>query len=177
VEDLCKRISERAAELKAQLAHAAELSIPTPCPKFDPDGTARIEGWRPKRKAKLPEVSCETDVRDGRPLLHLRTTNGPLLVTLSSPVSLQAGRYQLTGQIIMANALGPTNSISAVLLRNSTTRFGVERHRLNAENVSFSFEVSEERAPEEIEFVCEMRDASAEAWFDASALRLTPERR
>jgi hypothetical protein len=47
---------------------------------------------------------------------------------------------------------------------------------LNARDISFNFEVSAERAPEEIEFVCDMRDPSVEVWVDASTLRLAQEK-
>jgi hypothetical protein len=54
-EDLCERISERAAELKMQLAQLPDILAPTPSPKFDRAGIARIDGWKPKRRAGQPE--------------------------------------------------------------------------------------------------------------------------
>jgi hypothetical protein len=73
----------------------------------------------------------------------------------------------VTGDVMTINSTGRTNFHSLTLQRYSATRFAIDR-RLNLD----SFQVSEISASEEIEFICDVRDQSAEVWFDASALRL-----
>ena len=63
------------------------------------------------------------------------------------------------------------------MLRYSTGRFDITRQRLNSGGIDFHFVVSEARAPDEIEFICDIRSDASEVWFDANALRLVRERR
>jgi hypothetical protein len=170
-DEVCRRIAERAVELKAQLAYVSELLAPPPRLDFDADGVARLDQWTLRRKANQARVTCETSMQDEKPILRLRTPAGPLTVSLHRRVTLPSGDYQVTGQINATN--GSSVSISAALLRNSTGRFGVERRRLNGRRMDFEFGVPESRAPEEMEFVCELQSDSSEIRFDASLLRLT----
>jgi spore coat protein H len=173
--DLCDRIWERGAELKMQLAELPDILSPTPSPEFDRGGSARIDGWKPKRRAGQPEIPHETDDHDGKQVLHLWTSNGRMIASLRSQVSLPAGSYRLAGPIKIASSAGAANFVSAGILRYSGTRFGLERHRLDWREINFSFQISEALAPEEIELVCDIRDDSSEIWFDASSLRLIQE--
>jgi len=168
--NLCDRISARAAELTAQLAHVSELLAPPPHPDFDTDGVARLSRWNPTRRASQSQVSCETLVQDEKPVLCLRVPKGPLTVSVHKRVSLPAGSYQVTGQIKATG--GSTVSISAALVRHSFERFGVQRQRLDWKQMDFMFDVPESRSPDEIEFVCDVQSDAPQITFDASSLRL-----
>jgi hypothetical protein len=91
-----------------------------------------------------------------------------LIASLRAAVCLPPGKYQLIGYVTTTDSAGITNFISLTLQRYSATRFAVERHL----KISSGFQVSEARAPEEIEFICDIRADSPEVWFDASSLRL-----
>jgi hypothetical protein len=174
VEDLCGRIVMRAAELKVQFAHLSEILAPAPTPNFDSDGIARIEGWRPKRSPGHPEVSHETDRRGGKQVVHLRMLKSPATASLRAVVSLPAGSYRLAGQIKVTGSRSdsPANFTSLTVLRYSANRFAAELQALDWRETNFEFQVSPGRAPEEIEFICDIRAESPEVWFDANSLRL-----
>jgi spore coat protein H len=165
--DLCQRVSQRAADLKLQFAEPSELWAPTPAPVFDSNGIARIDGWKLRRRPASAEVSCEVDEADRKPGLHLCLSKGPVVATLRAKVLLPPGKYHVIGDLTTINGAGTTNYHSLTLQRYSAARFAVERHL----NVN-SFQVSEARASEEIEFICDVRDQCSEVWFDASTLRL-----
>jgi len=167
---LCLRIADRAAELRVQLAHLADWIALTPSPIFDPRGVALLDGWKPRSRPGRSEVSCDLVTQDGQRVLCLRTSQGPLTVSLRNRISLSAGDYVVDGQIKISG--GSANSVSADFLRNTTGRFGVERQRLDGRRIEFHLEIPESRAPEEVEFVCEVRSDSSEVRFDISSLRL-----
>ena len=170
-ENLCARISERAAELNLQFAHP-EWFAPTPVAKFDSNGVMRIDGWRPKARPGQPVVTCTAEVRGDKQGWHLRAASGALLTSLRARVSLPVGTYRLTGEIKIATT-NRTNSVPASLLRYSSNRFGLDRQRLSGRDINFVLQISEARAPEEMELNCDLRDDAPEVWFDASSLRLT----
>jgi hypothetical protein len=163
---------ERAAELQLQLTQMTDFIAPTPQPDFDQNGIARLTGWKPRQRASQKPIAYETVTRDGKQVWHAQVSEAPLAVSLRHRLSLPAGRYRLAGQITMADGAGPAHSVSMSISRNSPTRFGVERQGLNPGDINFNFEVSAERAPEEIELICDVRSASAEAWVDAGSLLL-----
>jgi len=176
-ENLCERISRRAAELRLQFQHVAELIAPVPNARFDSNGLARLEAWKPKLRLGQPEIMCEAEVQDGQPILHLRAPNGPLTAALHATVNVPLGNYRLRGQLKVIGAADATNFVSTTMLRYSTGRFDITRQHLNSWAIDFPFGVSEARTPDEIEFICEIRSDASEVWFDANSLRLVRERR
>ncbi len=172
---LCDRIVERAASLAMQFAHLPEILAPIPSPGFDANGVGLIEYWKPKRNIDRQDISCDAEARDGRQVMRLRTSDGDLRTSMRAKFSLSAGLYRLTGSIKTTGTDGATHSISPFVLRYSSERFGLEQRQLNGRAINYSFKVLGSRAPEEIELVCDIRDDSAEVWFDASSLRITRE--
>jgi hypothetical protein len=169
--NLCARIFERAADLSLQLAQISDLSA-IPNAKFDSNGVARIEGWKPRGKHGQSNVSCQLEVKDGVEVLHLRTPQGPMSISLRNRINLPSGNYQLTGQVRIAEPDGTRRSVFLTVLRYAPKRFAEQRQRLNGREVHHGFQVSEARAPEEIELICDIRADASEVWFDASSLRL-----
>ncbi len=168
-DNLCERISERALELKFQLANVQELLVPPPTPEFDTNGMAVIVGWKPKRQAARPEL---LEARMENQMWHLRSTNGPLVASLHSRVTLPAGSYRIIGDRIATNSVGATNPITLTVVRHSTERYAIERQFSNGRSINLPFQVNTARAPEEIELISNIRDQDLEVWFNGNALKL-----
>jgi hypothetical protein len=173
-DDLCQRIVMRAAELKLQFANRTDLLSPAPEPHFDSNGVALFESWKPKRTLG-PVVTSEMKTHDGKLMLYLHATNGALVASICSKVLLPAGTYRLTGEFNFPGAESLTNSIRAYIRRHSATRYAIEDLRFDWRHVNITFQIVEPRAPEEIEFICEIRSPPPEVWIDASSLRLLRE--
>jgi hypothetical protein len=171
-DNLCNRISERALELKFQLANVQELLVPPPTPEFDTNGIAVIAGWKAKRQAARPEPP---EAKIENQMWHLRSTNGPLLASLHSRVTLPAGSYRIIGDRIVTNAVGVTNPITLTVVRHSAERYAIERQFSNGRSINLPFQVNTAQTPEEIELICNIRDHELEAWFDSNALKLVRE--
>ena len=169
-DDLCRRIARRAEELRLQFANRAELLNPAPMLMFDSNRVAALEPWKVK-PVLGPAVSSESEVRDEVSMTRVFTTNSSLVASLHSKATLLAGVYRLTGEIKFEG----TNSLRAYVRRHSATRYAIEEFRFDWRHANVIFQIIEPRAPEEIEFICEIRGPSPEAWFDASALRLIRE--
>ncbi len=168
-ENLCNRIAERAAEVKSQLSDVQQLLVPPPTPRFDTNGAAWIVDWKPKRRALGPE---RLEITFENQIWHLRSTNGTLMASLRSRMTLPEGFYQILGENVATNSVGAMNSITLTLVRHSTERYAIERQFMNGRSINLSFQVNAARAPEEIELSCDIRDSESEVWFDGNALRL-----
>ncbi len=175
-ENLCGRISDRAAHLSAQFAKLEEVTAVVPCPDFDESGTARINGWKANSNVLEPRFSFEEADRGGKKVLHLRASERPMRVSIRAKIALPRGAYRLTGSIRTTDAGEAIQFVPAALLRYSSDRFGLVRQTFHGGPIAHSFRVLESRAPEEIEIVCSINVDSADLWFDASALRLIREK-
>ncbi|HVY70456.1 MAG TPA: CotH kinase family protein, partial [Verrucomicrobiae bacterium] len=77
IEDFCRRVEARAADLKMQFSHLKEILAPTPIPVFEAGGSSRIDGWRVRHRVGRAEPVCEPGERNGASTLHLRVANEP----------------------------------------------------------------------------------------------------
>lgn len=173
-ENLCERITARAADLKMQFTYLSEIQAAPPVPRFGPNGVAQIQGWKPKRSVNQPDISYQIEDDDGAPALHLRLPTRATTAAVHCLVSLPAGHYRLTGQIRVTGSEndGPALPISGAVLRYSSYRFAAELQPLNWSDVNLPLQVAENRAPEEIELICQIMNAPHDVWIDASSLRL-----
>jgi spore coat protein H len=169
-DDLCRRIAERATEVKFQLEESQTLLYPPPVPVFDTNGVAHIENWKTKRSPARPELRYQMTA--GRNLLHLKSTNGPIAASLRSQITLPGGSYRLTGAVEISGATNGSGAVTLSLRRYVGTRFDVSETRLKGAALDFNFRVSEPRVPDEIEFTCEIRDESKEVWIDLNSMKL-----
>ena len=169
-DDLCQRIAGRAAEIRFQLTYATELLAAAPTPEFDLDGAAHPAGWQPVRIVSQPEPSFEISIENE--IIHLHSKHGSLAASLRCRVTLPVGSYHLSGHLEATNATGQFVRPRLATLRYSSDRFDVNRQTLRASEIEFPFQVSEARAPEEIEFYCALDDESSDAWFDARSFTL-----
>ena len=174
VEELCARIAVRAQNLTGQFADSAELSATAPTPNFGQDGMTPLFGWKPKLIGGLSRPLHETTEAGGKQIVRLTVPEGIRIVSWQTRVLLPAGIYRLTGQIEIGGAASDVSRrvASGRMLRSMTARFGSETRPVDWSHANLSFEVSASRAPEEIEFICDVRGGPGEFSFDASSLRL-----
>jgi hypothetical protein len=170
-DDLCRRITARAADLELQFANVADLLNPPPLPSFDSDGVAALIPWKVK-PAPGPLVVGELKARESNSLLHVHTTNQSLVASIRSKMTLPPGVYRLTGQINFGDGDSVTNSVRAYIRRHSAMRYAIEEIRFDWRQANVFFQIVQPRAPEEIEIICDIHSPSSEVWFDASSLRL-----
>ena len=169
-DDLCARISERAAEVKFQLSDVRELLTAPPVPEFGTNRIALLNGWKPKRPVSQPASRFETTMEND--VLHLHSTNTPLMASLRNRITLPLGNYRLLGENIVTNSAGTTNPITLKLVRYSSDRFAIGEQFLKGRSINLPFQVNPMLAPEEIELICEIRDDGSDVWFDPRALKL-----
>lgn len=174
VADLCSRITKRAEILEAQFEQLAEAMLPAPMPEFDADGAAPISDWKPKRIAGHPRALSQLMERDGKRVARLVLPEGARLASMRSRMTLPAGTYMLLGKIEVS---GPESedtplSLAGRLSRVAGARYGTETRPLDWSNLNVGFEVEAARAPEELEFICDIRTGPGEVWFDASSVWL-----
>ena len=169
-DNLCERIAKRADEIRFQLAYAPELLAAAPVPEFDTNGVAPLVGWQPVRTAIRPEPAYEISV--GNELIHLHAKSGALAASLRCHIALPVGSYRLSGHLEATNTTGQLVSPRLTVLRYSSDRFDGRRQTLRPPEIDFSFQVSEARAPEEIEFYCDLNDESSDVWLDTPSLTI-----
>lgn len=173
VERLCANISARAADLALQFAQVSDLAAPVPFPEFGPEGTAHLGPWYPRRRVAQSEIACDTEIRNGAPVLHLRARGGVINVSVRTRLNLTPGVYRLAGEIKLAgpDPAGPLPLVGASIRRSYGDRFNIQTERFDSRRPDFPFTVS--RGPEEIEVIYDIRASSGELWFDPNGLQLT----
>lgn len=158
---LCDNIMERSRSLEQQ------LGTPPPPMKFDATGTAKIEGWTPNTHSGRALFGAPT--KGGRKLLHIMANQGPCSVSWRAKAVLPPGHYRLEGlgktrEVDKEGDTGARLRISGMATNQSL------RGDADWTPLSFTFEAHD--ASTDVEFVCELKAAQGEAWFDPATLRL-----
>jgi hypothetical protein len=174
-DELCERIAKRAADLRLQLARLPDLLLLPRTLTFAGGSLEQINDWTLRPKAGQPDVAWQNGAPDGNAVARGIASAGPMRTSVRSRVKLPAGRYRLEGRPRVTNDQGPARVVSLALLRHSGSRFDEDLSRLPANPVRFEFQVDAARAPEEVEFICDIRDSSSHVWFDPSLLHLVRE--
>ena len=120
----------------------------------------------------MPRAAPRFESTNENEILHLRSTNTPLLASLRTRITLPVGNYRLLGENIVTNSAGTTNPITLTLVRYSSNRFAIGNQFLKGRSINLPFQVNPALAPEEIELVCDIRDEGSDVWFDPHALKL-----
>jgi spore coat protein H len=167
-DNLCGRISMRAAQVRWQLADRSALLTTPPLPQFDSNGIAQLDHWVPKRRLGQPEVQCEPVVRDGKALLHIPGRSSEFTLHLHQKLTLPAGTYAINGAMRVAEG----DWVPTHLVRHSPSRYAVDQNQIGSRNVDLNFTIQESRAPDEIELVCHVQVPPSGVWLDVSAVRL-----
>lgn len=100
VEELKQRISNRITNVREQISGAAAL-FGAPL-DFDPDGTARLSGWKPRVERGTPEVEevlkrQEESGEGSRRLIVRAVGSDPCVASWRTRVLLAPGRYRFEG--------------------------------------------------------------------------------
>ena len=161
---LCERIAQRASSI------AQQLGGPGKAIKFDSTGAARLSDWKPKTDYGEPSFAEQAGTDHNR-WLHISAPNGSSVGSWRTKIFLEAGLYRLEGKVKTRGVVSdPGDPRFGVGLRTSNRRL---TQKLSGDNdwtaVTYEFDLPE-RA--DVEFVCELRAAKGEAWFDAGSLRL-----
>ncbi|HKX61218.1 MAG TPA: CotH kinase family protein [Verrucomicrobiae bacterium] len=174
-DDLCRRVEERFADLVLQFASLRSYLERPRFPVFDSNHVQILHDWvlRPSMDGRGSVLRCER--KDGRTLLRVTSTNGPVAASLRNRLTLPAGRYRLAGEIIAPDAPEGT-TVSLALNRWSGGRFQLRKTNLNRQSIDTPVGVAENSAPEEVELVCDIQSKAREFLLDISSLRLIEDR-
>jgi hypothetical protein len=164
VATLCERIAQRARSLEQQ------LGAPSKAVRFDSAGVARLSGWQSKADFGQPRFS-EMPATDRGLWLHVGAAQGSSVGSWRTKLFLEPGRYRFVGKIKTRGVVSdPGDPRFGAGFRISNQRF---TQKLSGDNdwtnAAFEFDLPE---PTDVEFICELRAAKGEAWFDAGSLRL-----
>jgi len=122
VEDLCARISTRAAHLKDQFSQPRELFVPAPRIEFAPGGLAQIAGWKLKPMDGQVQAVCAATKIEGKEMLRVEMLSGAKTALLRRRASLPPGRYRLLGRMksVGAGLLGMRGGPSVMVHYSGT---------------------------------------------------------
>jgi spore coat protein CotH len=162
VNELKAHIEERDKSLARQLNDAL-----TP---RDPRAYAPVHltGWTMRAQEGKPEFEQTTD-GSRQNVLHISVPHGKAAGSWRTRALLEPGRYRFEGDI-RVRVVDSGDDAAGARLRISGAR---PVRRLSASTdwrqFAFEFQVDGNR---QIEFVCELRAAEGEAWFDAESLQV-----
>jgi hypothetical protein len=163
VEDLCRRIEERAHSISLQLGSPAEPIA------FNTAGEARLTGWQPRVTSNHGgNIRFENEEVDGTKVLKIRMSRGGGTASWRCHAELESGAYRFEGLVRTSGAARG----GGVRLRISGSRTGLVRAGEDEWTpISFRFRP---RDPVVV-LVCEFEGSEGEAWFDTESLRLVRE--
>jgi hypothetical protein len=164
VDTLKAHIEERAKSLTRQLADASKPHEPRL------SAAIHLAGWTTRIQEGQPEF--EKGAEESRTnVLHISAIHGRAAGSWRTRVKLvEPGRYRFEGEI-RVRAVGQGDGVGAVLRISG----GHPMRRLSGSTdwrpFAYEFQVGGNR---EVEFVCELRAAEGEAWYDAEKLQVVP---
>jgi hypothetical protein len=153
------------------------LSEPEPKPLVFPSGVASITNWTNPLIPRDPANAIRDLVKiDGRPALHILTTNKMTNTSASWRASVLLGegnyRFEALAKVAGVVSLMNTNKGGGAGIRHS----GIRKPRTNKlegdsawEKLNYEFELKVE---EEVQLLCELRATQGEVWFDLNSFRL-----
>ncbi len=165
VNDLCRRVQQRATSLNRQI-------FPAAVPMLAKLENIAAADWQPKTDLGEAQLNREQDA-EGRTLLHVATSSG-CTASWRTRVMLQSGNYRFEARL----------KTKGVVLNSNDPRAGaglrISRFRKGQKNsgnrdwtpVAFDFQVQQDQS--EIELVCELRAEQGDVWFDLSSFKLAP---
>ena len=164
------RIQKRAEELKLQFAQLPNLLAISSVPEFDSLGVARLTDWRIRWNLKQPPAELSLAIRDGRPLMRIRSAGEVVNTTLYCRVNLPLDHYHLSGQC--ASVSPPDLQIPLTSLRYSVEKFQALNLELGTRGADYRFQVDPTLNFEEVEFICEISASTNTVWLDPGSLVL-----
>ena len=162
VDDLKAHIQERDRSLARQLA---EISSPR-----DPRLSApvHLSGWTMRVQEGRPEFDLTADTSRTN-VLHVFAPHGRAAGSWRTRLKLvEPGRYRFTGEI-KVQAVGQGNGAGAGLRISGGRPMRWLSGSADWRPFAYEFQAAGNR---DVEFVCELRAAEGEAWFDAETLQV-----
>jgi spore coat protein H len=170
VQKLRRQVQQRVKRVDEMLAEPAPEPI-----DFDANGVAKLTHWQPfdlKSSGKLDQVEL-----DGRPMFHIAAgTTERCSASWRSATLLKPGRYVFEARLRTTGIVPLTENPS----RGLGAGIRISRARVTRSNgfvgdndwVKVEYEISIEDETGEPIFVCELRAAQGEVWFDPSSLHV-----
>jgi spore coat protein H len=163
VNNLKNHIQARARYLAEQLTDAGKPH------EAHPSAPTRLTGWTSRVQSGRPEFNQSTE--NGSSLLHISAAHGRAAGSWRTRIQLEPGRYRFEGEVRVWR-VGPEGEEIGAGLRISGGR---PRHELSGSTewrkAAFEFQIGSAR---EVEFICELRAESGEAWFNTDKLQVVP---
>jgi spore coat protein H len=166
----------QAAKLRQQISGRAksvaeQLGLPEPQPMTFVDNEAALKGWN-RLGASAVAVLDELRVETSRSILRIRATARTTAGWITR-VWLPAGTYEFSARVKAHQVVGSGNDRnSGVGVHSTASRLPTRRLMGDSEWEDLRCRLVV-RSPEAIvEFLCELRSASGEAWFDLDSLKL-----
>lgn len=154
-----ERIELRSVRVAAQLA-----GVEPPQTKFDPDGTARLSGWRDENDRGEPMM--DQPQFEGRRTLHIRAAGGSSRGSWRTQVYLARGRYRFEG---MARTQNLSGGSAGLRISGGQRRTGLSG-TTPWQPLVHEFEVTDTGL--DVELVCDFYGMAGEVWFDQDAFRI-----
>jgi spore coat protein CotH len=162
---LKSRISQRGESLKRQLAAY------TMAQGFNSSGKMRLSGWKPNSQVGSSSFRQQRGAT-GPIIISIVATDAGSIASWRALASLDPGKYRFEGKlrtIGVAPASGHATAGGGLRVSG-----GAVADELSGDGdwrtFSYPFEVNE--AGSEITFVCELRNATGEVWFDVASLQV-----
>jgi len=154
-----ERIQLRSVRVAEQLA-----GMEPPQMKFDPDGSARLSGWRDENDRGEPQMD-RSDF-DGRRTLHIRAAGGRSRGSWRTQVYLTRGRYRFEGMVRSEGIMSGSAGLRISGGQRNTGIGGTSAWRM----LFHEFQVTDDGV--DVEFVCDFYGTAGEVWFDVDSFRL-----
>lgn len=165
VERLKGRISQRAESLRSQLGSVLSA------PRFEPGKAMRLTGWRPRMGSGAADFRQQISPERST-LLNVSASNGYSVGSWRTRLLLEEGKYQFSGRIRTSGVkpiAGEANTGAELRISSGPIPPGLAG---TSDWRDFTYQFSVRENALEVEFVCELRAAAGEAWFDAETLRI-----
>ena len=161
VNSLCRSIAMRGESLDDQLDGSTGET------KFDKNGVAHLDGWRPRNPENGGQFR-KINGPNGTSLLFLQCDPGRSAVSWRAGAMLPKGRYRFEGRVRTQPAQAGAG-MGAVLRISGARQYQMVQGENDWTPCKYEFEVLEPVA--DIEAICEVRGAGS-AWFDTGSLRV-----
>jgi hypothetical protein len=175
-DELCQRLEERYDDLLLQFSSVKSYLERPRFPVFNSNHIHRLDDWTLRLSSDGPPAVLRREGKDGRTVLRIISTNGPVTVSLRNRLTLPAGRYRLSGEIGPEGTVEGSTVISLALNRWSGGRFQLRKTNLDRQSVEASVAVADSYAPEEVELVCDVHSKAREFLLDITSLKLIDDR-
>lgn len=183
------RITQRDESLRRQLSALAAM------PKFDANGALRLTGWKPRAQTGAPAFQ-EPQAQAGDAFLYIGAWSGNPTGSWRTKFLLEPGTYRFEAKVRTKDVkprAGEAGAGAGLRVSGGAMAFLQARSRSPNENgagphaagdavpqglagsiewrnLTLPFQVPEWGS--EVEFICELRAAVGEVWFDLSSLRI-----